>query len=599
LKLKKFRAEGFRCLEKIDWIPLQELTILTGPNDGGKTSILDAIMIFLDQRSFPDDIEYTYIDENNQCNQIIMEGIFQITPSDREKIDFENNEILIRRIFHREIRRAPFLFQAFVHPDPRLQRDLNNVNINELRELADEFGIELTDRRNKSVIISHFKEWLKGQKLEEGYLELSSNIQELLPEIKIFRSAKTLDPEGEVNTTLRVSFSTRIHTERYSGRLNEIETEIETEMRSDLDEFEEIVKTYCPDISEIQIDPQFDFTRGFQTSRLLIRKREGPLINLDKEGEGRKRRITLAVYEWREKIFTEPTSEEQQINLILAFDEPDSHLDYLSQRKILDIIKRIADQETNAVIICTHSLNLIDRVPIIDIVHLKLIENRTRVETLQTDDPELTDLFLYEISDSMGLKNSIMLNERCFLIVEGETEMCSLPIIYKIIHGYSLQAGGIRLLNGEGCGGVRKLAKFLNDNMRNVIFLVDEEARANPRNRLFTPEKLRQDGFDIDNQVLFVGDIELEDAFSDELYARAANTFWIKHDGSAWRVDEFTALKAEDNFCDELLRRLRSETRSNITKSQIGLGLAKSIKDIGEIPESIQICLRQAHGLAR
>ena len=306
----------------------------------------------------------------------------------------------------------------------------------------------------------------------------------------------------------------------------------------------------------------------------------------------------MGVYEWREKIFTKPANGEQQIDLILAFDEPDTHLDYISQRKILDIIKRIAEQERNSVIITTHSLNLIDRVSITDIVHLKLIDNSTHVEMLKTEDPELIDMFLYQISDNMGLKNSIMLNERCFLIVEGETEMYSLPVLYRKLFPYCLQAGGIRLLNGEGCGGVRSLAKFLNDNMRKVIFLVDNDTRANPKNRIFTPEKLTLDGFDINSQVFFIGKEEYEDAFSDEQYLKAASAFWKKHDGSEWKIEEFTELRNLDDFSDRLLRLIRRETHSNTTKRQIGLCLAKSIEHGEEIPASIQICLNKANELS-
>jgi len=598
LKLVKFRASGFRCLKEIDWVPSRDLIILTGPNDGGKTSVLDAINLFLDKRSNPDEVDFTYIDDQNQCEEIVTEGIFKLSSTEKREIEYQEDFIHIRKIFSRVDGRSTYEYKTLIHSDPRLQRDLNSIAIAELRDLADEYGIELTNRREKEVIISHFKEWLKDQTLEEGYLELSTTIKDLMPEIKIFRSARTLDPENEINATLRNSFSTRIRGERYSGRLKEIESEIQSEMRRDLDELEEIVKTYCPDISGIIIDPYFDFARGFQTSRLLLKKGDGPPIDLDKEGEGRKRRITLGVYEWREKIFTKPANDEQQIALILAFDEPDTHLDYISQRKILDIIKRIAEQERNSVIITTHSLNLIDRVSITDIVHLKLIDNSTHVEMLKTEDPELIDMFLYQISDNMGLKNSIMLNERCFLIVEGETEMYSLPVLYRKLFPYSLQAGGIRLLNGEGCGGVRSLAKFLNDNMRNVIFLVDNDTRANPKNRIFTPEKLTLDGFDINSQVFFIGKEEYEDAFSDELYLKAASAFWKKHDASEWKIEEFTELRNLDDFTDKLLRLIRRETHSNTTKRQIGLGLAKSIEHSEEIPDSIKICLNKANELS-
>jgi hypothetical protein len=197
----------------------------------------------------------------------------------------------------------------------------------------------------------------------------------------------------------------------------------------------------------------------------------------------------------------------------------------------------------------------------------------------------------------MGFKNSIMLNERCFLIVEGETEMYSLPIIFKKTQNLSLQAEGIRLLNGEGCGGVRSLAKFLNANRRNVIFLLDRETQEDPKGT-FSPQKLQADGFDIENQVFFVGTKEFEDSFSDETYARAANSNWPKCDGSSWSSGEFLALRDSADFYGELVTLLRRETRTNISKPDIGRGLAKAIESKGEIPVDIVACMNQAIRLA-
>lgn len=219
-----------------------------------------------------------------------------------------------------------------------MHRDLNSIPINDLRKIADDHNITLTERRTKAPIVEEIKTWLATQVLDEGFLELSSDFMKEFPTVKLFKSAKALDPENEVNQTLAYSFSEKIKTKKYSGRLSRLENQIEKEMKNDLRDFETIVKTYCPDVESIDIAPIFDFSKGFRTSKLLLKKRDSAPINLDKEGEGRKRRITLAVYEWREKILSELESPEMNNQVIIAFDEPDTHLDYVYQRKILDII---------------------------------------------------------------------------------------------------------------------------------------------------------------------------------------------------------------------------------------------------------------------
>jgi len=593
MKLLKYRVEGFRCLKNIEWIPLSDLAVFTGQNDGGKTSALDILQIFLERRQKPEENDYTLIAENALCEKIIIEGVFELSREEKEELGHNKDKIFIKAKYS-TTQNSKYSYKTMVHPDQRLRRDLNTVSIDELKTLADEFGISLSNRRTKSTIVREMEDWLNDQELEEGFLELPSKYFDNFPLVKIFRSSRTLNPTSEVNQTLNASFSTRIQTERYSGRLSDIQDEIEKEMKNDLKDFEEKVREYCPDVAGIEIDPIIDFSRGFRTSTLKLKKEDGLPVDLEKEGEGRKRKITLAVYEWREKILTESGDDRQSI---VAFDEPDTHLDYLSQRKILDIIKRISGNEKNSVIVCTHSLNLIDRIPITDIVHFRREDEKTAIEILQTDDPELIDMFLYEISDCMGLKNSIMLNERCFLIVEGDTEFLSLPIIFKKTKDFSLQSGGIRLLNGWGCGGVRSLARFLNNNRRNVLFLLDTDTQNAP-NAIFHPNKLREEGFNIETQVFFVGKNEYEDSFSNELYVRAANSNWRKIDGTEWSEQEFSALRASDDFSGRLLTLLRQETHTHICKPDVGRILAKSIAEPSEIPQTIMRCLDQAYALA-
>ena len=442
-------------------------------------------------------------------------------------------------------------------------------------------------------------QWIQQQSLQPGWRALPSALIDGFPELRLFKSADALDPEEQINLALKASFVLRIRSEAYSGRINQVVEEIEREMTRDLSIFLPILQRYCSDITEMDIRPTFDFSNGFKTSKLMLKKASGALVDLSKEGQGKGgRRITLAVYEWNEKLIATENEIHSFEQLIVAFDEPDTHLDYTQQRKIFDIIKRIAAQDNTNVIVCTHSLNLIDRIPITDIVHFQLEDNFTKISTIATDDPELTDIFLYQISETMGLRNSALLNERCFIIVEGPTELYALPVLFKLKFGYPPQAAGVRILFGEGGIGARLFAKFLNDIHRNVIFLVDQDTTLSPHQRYFTRETLEEDGIDLDTQVHFVGTREFEDAFPNEIYMRAAQTFWPKADGTQWQISDFQQFRSGSDFSDDLMAMIRRNTRTNISKPQVGLHIAKSIRNLEEIPPPILRCLEHAGELA-
>ena len=82
---------------------------------------------------------------------------------------------------------------------------------------------------------------------------------------------------------------------------------------------------------------------------------------------------------------------------------------------------------------------------------------------------------MYEISKNMGLRNCVMLHERCFLAIEGSTEMAALPVLCYKKFGMPLQSAGICLINGEGTLGARMLVKFreckTNDRLSFLILM--------------------------------------------------------------------------------------------------------------------------------
>jgi putative ATP-dependent endonuclease of the OLD family len=56
--------------------------------------------------------------------------------------------------------------------------------------------------------------------------------------------------------------------------------------------------------------------------------------------------------------------------VVIAYDEPDTHLDYRHQRDLVELIRAQASTPGVRIVVATHSLNLIDKVDIGDVVHL-------------------------------------------------------------------------------------------------------------------------------------------------------------------------------------------------------------------------------------
>jgi predicted ATP-dependent endonuclease of OLD family len=599
MKLLKVKFENFRIIKEMDWIPIKKLMILTGENDGGKTSTLNALEIFLNPKGVPDKSDFMKVDNvGNTEEKISMYGIFSLDSNERALLDTQKSIIEVKREFGEGIENC-FQFKTKVCSNPLLQGDWSSKPIQQLKEIANELHINLTNKNKKDQIIADIKKWIRTQTLVDGLSPLPKGILERLPMVKIFASSNASNLMNEITDTLKASFQDKLKTEKYSGKLQKITGKIESDMKKELSTFKKLLLKYCPDISHVDITPQFDFTRGFTTTQFSLTKKkdeknEGLQIDLEKEGEGRKRKITLAIYEWRKLLLSKTSSLSDQT--IIGFDEPDTHQDYSSQRKIFDIIRDISKSGNNYVIVCTHSLNLIDRIPMTDIVLYEVKNNITTVNMIASEDPELEEAFVYQIGDNIGLRNSAILYERCFLIVEGNTEISSLPILFQLKYGHSLLSAGITLLNGQGSSGANILAKYLVVKKKNVIFMIDQDTKLSTVSKYFTSNSLKENGVDIDNQVFFIGKNEFEDSFSDKIYLATAKKFWKRTDGKQWKIKDFSDLR-KGNFSKDLVTLVQTLTGQRVRKQDIGRDVARTLKK-GDIPTTILQCFNKAYQLA-
>jgi putative ATP-dependent endonuclease of the OLD family len=607
MKLISFKVKHFRCLYETDWIPFSELSIFTGENDGGKSTTLYALEIFLDHRRSPtqDDYSYKLTDGGNEREtEITCWARFELRDSERELLNatWEINEKIleVKRVFKNEETQSDYLFVAQAYDDDVFKQPLDNYTVPVLKEIAGRFEVSITGLSLKQDIVDAIKSWVQTQPKTSVEVKLPTGIIDCFPVMQIFSSESALDPENEIKRTLTTQFRELIKTDKYSGTILDIEKNVESDLNAGLSKLAPFVKQYSNDVETVAIRPNFNFASGLTTIELQLSRKDGRPIPLQQSGAGQRRRFSLAVYEWSQEIFKNRDDDSRQ--LIMAFDEPDTHLDYKSQRQIFDVIKRFAELPAIQVVVCTHSLNFIERVPINRIVHYRLEpSNRTTLlEILSVDNHETTELFMYEISKNMGLRNSVMLHERCFLVIEGSTESAALPVLFYKRFNMPLQSAGICLINGEGNYGARMLVKFLNIHKRQVIFLVDTDAiSTDGLQKHFTPASFQIDGIDESNQVHYVGVKEFEDAFSDEHWARMAQANFPKKSGKAWEQVDFSVLRSNAKFSKALQALIKQEAELGYEPSKLDLGydLAQCINS-EEIPETIIRCLEQAYKIA-
>jgi putative ATP-dependent endonuclease of OLD family len=251
----------------------------------------------------------------------------------------------------------------------------------------------------------------------------------------------------------------------------------------------------------------------------------------------------------------------------------------------------IHDQTKNpkvTVVIASHSMNLIDGTDISDVVHVKHEQHRTVIERLA--DESAVGSHLGAIAASVGLRNTVLLHERLFVGVEGDSEARVLPVLFKLATGRHLESCGIAIWPCGNNEGARHFAEFLHKHKRNVVFLVDEDSRKNSKH-VFDPKKLRGAGLDPDVECFYLGDPnEIEELFTDEQWAAAANHSWPRVDAETrtWCAADFKEHR-DGKFSKAVLEMIRTEAvTAPGGKPDMLIELSLSLKEVEDVPQDLR-----------
>jgi hypothetical protein len=604
--LTRFSACGFRSLAHVENIPVSSPTILAGRNDGGKSAVLTALAFLLGHHRLTDE-DRTYQQAGDvaggRCLETWVEGVFTLDAGERAATALPQT-VRIRRIAE-EGQTARWEYYGSRPADSRLH-DVTRLLKGELSKLVAEFSLSPSGTL-KDDLLQAVTAYAATAPQVEQWQALPKELQERLPRLLSF-GGKDERPDDAVRTALNSCYETYLEDETLQGRVREIEAEITQRLEKEADSLCQHIRRHCHEFVGVQVKPEVSFKGGFKRAPLEVSKADGEPVDLTRSGQGSNRRIALAVWEWTSNLLEHSElagvgegDEQEPTQTIVVYDEPDTHLDYRHQRTVMDIIRKQCALPHVSVVVATHSMNLIDGVDIADVVHLRLSDSgRTIVERLADESHDGVDFHLAQIAAAVGLRNSVLLHERCFLAVEGPTEQQCLPLLFRLSQGLSLQAAGIALWACGNNEGALHLAGYLVKNRRTVMLMVDADSRTNKH---FKTERLIRTGLDLATQVTYVGEAdgfnELEELFTDPQWAVAANTHWPRPDGKEWTAEDFTAHRGS-KFSGRVLAMIKegAEQTSPDGKDDMLYSLVTTLTRAEDVPSQLRDAFRDIQALA-
>jgi putative ATP-dependent endonuclease of OLD family len=592
IELEAYSVVGMRSLSDVSGIPVRKPTIITGANDGGKSTSLQALD-FLLGGSLPSLSDHTVLGppedgaEPLQLERIEVLGEFILGDTDIDALGLEER-VLLRRVADAN-GGSKYELRQEAPVDSRF-RDMDSFKLRQLVDLAEASNIAPDGPRGtKASWLGPLKGYAADLPHEEAWVSAPSGLVARLPRIMLFSSTAEPDPEGQIRSALKAAFTELLDDPDLVGPVRDVEASVQGRLAAKANDLCTHVAERCPELSSIDVLPEVTFTEGFRSVQVLASREGGMGIPLNQSGAGRRRRVNLAIWEWTGNLLDTRGPDDRAV--VIAYDEPDTHLDYAHQRDLVELIQQQCSKPGVRMVVATHSLNLIDRVDMENVVHLRLENDLTVIERLVGSDHEAINSHLASVSEAMGLRNSVLLHERSFLGVEGPTEVQAVPVLFRLSTGMSLQSAGIALIAGNGNDGALNVVRFLKDHGRRMAFvLVDSDSSDR---KLFRKDKLRAAGIE-DDEIHFVGDRELEDLFSDEQWAAAANTHWPRDDGTDWEAEEFASLRASSKFSNAIQNCVRGlSSQAPPRKTGYLVALVQDLRGVQEVPPQVVAVFRE------
>jgi putative ATP-dependent endonuclease of OLD family len=494
MKIKKLRIKNFRLLHNITLNIEDDITLIVGKNNTGKTSLFEIINIFAKSQeiSFEDFSQSTYLLYNRLMNLF-------------NKIEFgsisERRQEIFEMIIHNQMPKV----QLFIEVEYDIQKDsLINLSefITDLDENRNDATILVSYESNNSLgLFSSFvgrekKEinlisWLK-QNIKNFYqikcfavdkdsdfkkeidLSFKSKIEKIVS-FEDIKASRTLDDtKSDKNKTLATGFShyyrERDQTRGDVKRLEETLTKVSEDLKV---EYEEVLKDVITDLNDfgastpitipqIEIDSEFNSESVIKNNIKYYYKHEG--INLPESYNGLGySNLIFMVLELTSFIerFKNSSEEKKSEFLTILIEEPEAHMHpQMQQVFIKQITKKISKAKQEGIniqlIITTHSSHIIaeagidlykgfDRIRYFNKIDGRLEINDFNNFKQQGNDKE-TFRFLKQY---LNLHKCDIFFADKVIMVEGVTEKMLLPLmINKVATGLNnnyisiLEVGG-------------------------------------------------------------------------------------------------------------------------------------------------------------
>lgn len=415
MKIKTVRVENFRAYKSETTFELNDLNVIVGKNDIGKSTVLEALDIFFNENKGT--IKIDKDDVNKKCKaegntEIKISVVFEELPEtltidatypttlESEYLLKSDNTLEIVKKYPNAGKEKVFIKAN--HPTNESCSGLllkKNTDLKKL--LTDE--IECEDKTKNATIRkalwNHFSEDLQLNEIEIEIAKLDAKntweqLKKHMPLYSLFQSdRKNSDGDSEVQNPMKLAVEEILKDNELRENLNKVAQEVEKKLIEVSNKTLEKLNEMNPEIAEslTPIIPSPESLKWIDVFKNVSITGDED-IPINKRGSGVKRLILLNFFR------AEAERRQQETNvpsIIYAIEEPETSQHPNHQRKLIEAFIELSKADKTQVILTTHSPAI---VKMLDFEHLHLIKDGEEKEVINIERSNLPYPSLNEVN---------------------------------------------------------------------------------------------------------------------------------------------------------------------------------------------------------
>lgn len=372
MKIEKVKIKNFRSYRDEIVIPFKNLNIFLWKNDIGKSTILEALDIFFNDKkaccpiSMDDINQFSWENdvEISVCFSDFWENITIDTVSTRIQDEYLLNEewlLEIKKIYSWATLK-PVTYIVAKHPsNDDILESLLNKKITELKQICRDKAIHAQDERRsaslrKAIRDSYDRIITELQCIpvdKEWGREIREVLQKQLPTYSLFQSDRSnSDQDTEVQNPMKIALNNILAKPEILDRLRGVFDEVMWEMQRVAQGTLEKLRILNPDLANMLSPRLQEFEKLSWDKPFWKTEISSDEIPLNKRWSGVKRMILLSFFL---NEVERRRDEEWLTDIIYAFEEPETSQHPEHQSLLINAFKTLSETDWVQVILTTHS----------------------------------------------------------------------------------------------------------------------------------------------------------------------------------------------------------------------------------------------------